>query len=101
MHLSEDETRKRDRFEVKLDLDIFVLKSTELLVLPDNPHIYLTKAKAEKFLYDLSEAVANSRDGIIIKLNGKINPRIKDPNEDESMFLSGELKADRVREKNP
>jgi len=70
MQLTEDEYKKRDRSEVKVDLDIFVLKTTELLVLPENPHIYLTKAKAEKLLYDLSEAVANSRDGVIIKLNG-------------------------------
>ena len=40
----------------------------------------------------------NSRDGVIIRLNGRINPRIKAEGEDESMFLTRELKTGRVRE---
>lgn len=90
--------KKVDRSEVDLELDLFVLQPTEFLVLPETPNIYLSEEKAQKFLSDLKKAVENSRDGVIIRLNGRINPRIKAEGEDESMFLTRELKTGRVRE---
>ncbi|HDT15017.1 MAG TPA: hypothetical protein ENN55_02290 [Firmicutes bacterium] len=92
---------KQNRAVITIDLDIFVLKPTELLVLPDTPNIYLTQEKAQKLLADLQETINTSKDGIIIKLDGKINPRLKHEDEDESMFLTRELKASRVREMHP
>ncbi|MFP4466682.1 MAG: hypothetical protein ACLFP1_06505 [Candidatus Goldiibacteriota bacterium] len=92
---------QQNRAVIKIDLDIFVLKPTELLVLPDTPNIYLTQEKAKKLLADLQETVEDSKEGLIIKLEGKINPRLKHEGEDESMFLTRELKASRVREMHP
>jgi len=96
--MEKNQDRKVDRSEVEVELDLFVLQPTEFLVLPDTPNIYLSEKKAEKLLNDLKAAVENSRDGVIIKLNGRINPRIKAEGEDESMFLTRELKTGRVRE---
>lgn len=93
-----DSGKKVDRSEVELELDLFVLQPTEFLVLPENPNIYLSEKKAQKLLNDLKKAVENSRDGVIIRLNGRINPRLKNEGEDESMFLTRELKTGRVRE---
>jgi hypothetical protein len=95
------ENRSIDRSEIELELDLIVLQPTELLVLPDTPNIYLTPQKAKKLLCDLQNAIENSREGVIIKLNGKINPRVKPDGEDESMFLTKELKSGRVRENHP
>ena len=42
-----EESEKVDRSIVNLEVDMFVLKPTEMLVLPETPNIYLTNEKAK------------------------------------------------------
>jgi hypothetical protein len=85
-----------DRQVVDLDVNMFVLKQNSFLVLPETPNIYLSNSKAKKFLTDLSKAVKNSRDGVIIRFKGAINPREDSINDDGSMFLTRELNVGEV-----
>jgi len=86
-----DEKDKMDRQIVNLEVDMFVLKTNEMLVLPDTPNIYLTTEKAKRFIKELKDAVDVSKDGIIIRFQGDVNPDQEDPEKDGSMFLSREM----------
>ncbi|HRU39688.1 MAG TPA: hypothetical protein P5511_07405 [Candidatus Goldiibacteriota bacterium] len=86
-----DESEKVDRQIVNLEVDMYYLKPTSFLVLPETPNIYLTNEKARKFIKELKDAVDFSKDGIIIRLQGEINPRQDDSERDGSMFLSREV----------
>jgi hypothetical protein len=85
-----------DRQIVDLDLNMFVLKPNTVLVLPETPNIYLSPAKARKLIEDLEKAVSKSRDGVIIRFKGRINPRQENPDDDGSMFLTRELSVSEV-----
>lgn len=85
-----------DRQVIDLDVNMFVLKSNSVLVLPETPNIYLSPAKAKKLVTDLEKAVKNSRDGVIIRFNGSINPRQESANDDGSMFLTRELSVSEI-----
>ena len=83
-----DESEKIDRSIVNLEVDMFVLKPTEMLVLPETPNIYLTNEKARQFLKELKDALDYSKEGVIIRFQGEVNPKQEDPEKDGSMFLS-------------
>lgn len=85
-----------DRQVIDLDVNMFVLKSNSVLVLPETPNIYLSTAKAKKLVADLEKAVKTSRDGVIIRFKGNINPRQEGANDDGSMFLTRELSVGEV-----
>lgn len=85
-----------DRQVIDLDVNMFVLKSNSVLVLPETPNIYLSPAKAKKLVADLEKAVKTSRDGVIIRFKGSINPRQESANDDGSMFLTRELSVGEV-----
>ena len=85
-----------DRQVIDLDVNMFVLKSNSVLVLPETPNIYLSPAKAKKLVIDLEKAVKNSRDGVIIRFKGSINPRQENANDDGSMFLTRELSVSEI-----
>jgi hypothetical protein len=88
------ESDKVDRQIVNLEVDMFYLKPTSFLVLPETPNIYLTNEKARKFLKELKDAVDFSKDGVIIRFQGDVNPRQDDVERDGSMFLSKEVKVE-------
>jgi hypothetical protein len=102
-----NESEKVDRQIVNLEVDMYYLKPTTFLVLPETPNIYLTTEKARKFLKELKDAVDYSKDGVIIRFQGEVNPREDDAERDGSMFLSREVKVedavsgDRGTEDNP
>jgi hypothetical protein len=85
-----------DRQVIDLDVNMFVLKSNSVLVLPETPNIYLSPAKAKKLVLDLEKAVKTSRDGVIIRFKGSINPRQENANDDGSMFLTRELSVSEI-----
>ncbi|MGD0566478.1 MAG: hypothetical protein ABSA34_04000 [Candidatus Goldiibacteriota bacterium] len=85
-----------DRQVIDLDVNMFVLKSNSVLILPETPNIYLSPAKAKKLVADLEKAVKNSRDGVIIRFKGSINPRQENANDDGSMFLTRELSVSEI-----
>lgn len=85
-----------DRQVIDLDVNMFVLKPSLVLVLPETPNIYLSPAKARKLISDLEKAVNKSRDGVIIRLKGEINPRQESADNDGSMFLTRELSVSEV-----
>jgi len=89
-----NESEKVDRQIVNLEVDMYYLKPTSFLVLPETPNIYLTTEKARKFLKELKDAVDYSKDGVIIRFQGEINPRKDDSERDGSMFLSREIKVE-------
>src|ERR1035437_5163719 len=80
-----------DRQIIDLDVNMFVLKPNSVLVLQETPNIYLSTAKARKLMSDLEKAVIMSRDGVIIRFKGQINPRQETADNDGSMFLTREL----------
>jgi hypothetical protein len=88
------ESDKVDRQIVNLEVDMFYLKPTSFLVLPETQNIYLTHDKAKKLLKELKEAVDFSKDGVIIRFQGEVNPRQDDVDRDGSMFLSKEVKVE-------
>lgn len=85
-----------DRQIIDLDVNMFVLKPNSVLVLPETPNIYLSPAKARKLIEDLEKAVTKSRDGVIIRFKGQINPRQESADNDGSMFLTRELSVSEV-----
>jgi hypothetical protein len=85
-----------DRQIIDLDVNMFVLKPNSVLVLPETPNIYLSPAKARKLMGDLEKAVTMSRDGVIIRFKGQINPRQESADDDGSMFLTRELSVSEV-----
>ncbi len=85
-----------DRQVIDLDVNMFVLKPNSFLVLPETPNIYLSPGRAKKLLSDLSKALSNSRDGVIIRFKGSINPREQSAQDDGSMFLTRELNVGEV-----
>lgn len=85
-----------DRQIIDLDVNMFVLKPNTVLVLPETPNIYLSPEKAKKLISDLEKAVTKSRDGVIIRLKGQINPRQDSADNDGSMFLTRELSVSEV-----
>ena len=85
-----------DRQIIDLDVNMFVLKPNSVLVLPETPNIYLSPAKAKKLIIDLEKAVNKSRDGVIIRFKGQINPRQESADNDGSMFLTRELSVSEV-----
>ncbi|HDT15419.1 MAG TPA: hypothetical protein ENN55_04340 [Firmicutes bacterium] len=89
----EREENKIDRQIVNLEVDLFVLKPTEFLILPETPNIYLSNEKAKRFLSELQEAIRVAKDGVIIRLQGEVNPREDKSEGDGSMFLSREMKV--------
>jgi hypothetical protein len=89
-----NESEKVDRQIVNLEVDMYYLRPTSFLVLPETPNIYLTTEKARKFLKELKDAVDYSKDGVIIRFQGEINPRKDDSERDGSMFLSREIKVE-------
>jgi hypothetical protein len=93
---SESKAGLRDRQVVDLDVNMFILKQNSFLVLPETPNIYLSPSKAKKLLSDLTKAVKNSRDGVIIRFKGAINPREQTVDDDGSMFLTRELNVGEV-----
>ena len=86
-----------DRQVIDLDINMFILKPNSVLVLPETPNIYLSPAKAKKLVADLEKAVKESRDGIIIRLQGQINPRQESDDNDGSMFLTRELSVSEIK----
>ncbi|MCE5300300.1 MAG: hypothetical protein LLG37_05435 [Spirochaetia bacterium] len=84
-----------DRQVVDLSLNMFVLKQSSFLVLPETPNIYLSPARAKKLIADMTQAVRVSRDGIIIRFNGPINPGQEQG--DGSMFLTRELTTGEIK----
>lgn len=88
------ESDKVDRQIVNLEVDMYYLKPTSFLVLPETPNIYLTQDKARKLLKELKDAVDFSKDGVIIRFQGEINPRQDDADRDGSMFLSKEVSVE-------
>lgn len=88
---------KTDRQVVELDVNMFVLKQNSFLVLPETPNIYLSNVKALKLAEELKKAAENSRDGIIVRFNGEINPDSEKPGDDGSMFLSRELTVREIK----
>ncbi len=89
-----EESDRIDRQIVNLEVDMYYLKPTSFLVLPETPNLYLTTEKARKFLKELKDAVDFSKDGVIIRLQGDVNPRQDDAERDGSMFLSKEIKVE-------
>lgn len=89
-----NESEKIDRQIVNLEVDMYYLRPTTFLVLPETPNIYLTTEKARKFLKELKDAVDYSKDGVIIRFQGEVNPRKDDQERDGSMFLSREVKVE-------
>lgn len=94
-----DENEKVDRQIINLEVDMFYLKSTEFLVLPETPNIYLTHEKAKQLLKDLKDAIDYSKDGVIIRLQGEINPKEERRDSDGSMFLSREIIVEDISRK--
>lgn len=88
---------KTDRQVVDLDVNMFVLKPNSFLVLPDTPNIYLSNKKAFKLAEELKHAAEHSRDGVIIRFNGEINPESEKEGDDGSMFLSRELTVKEIK----
>jgi hypothetical protein len=86
----------RDRQVVDLDVNMFVLKQNAFLILPETPNIYLSPDKAKKLIADLSKAVKSSRDGVIVRFKGSINPRQDEMGSDGSMFLTRELSVGEI-----
>jgi len=94
-----DDSEKIDRQIINLEVDMFYLKSTEFLVLPETPNIYLTHEKAKQFLKDLKDAIDYSKDGVIIRLQGEVNPKEEKRDADGSMFLSKEVTVEDIPKK--
>ena len=92
-----EESEKIDRSIVNLEVDMFVLKPTEILMLPETPNLYLTQEKAKKLLKELKDALDFSKEGVIIRLQGEINPNEEDPEKDGSMFLSREISTGEIK----
>jgi hypothetical protein len=88
---------KTDRQVVELNVNMFVLKQNSFLVLPETPNIYLSNTKAVQLAEELKNAAENSRDGIIIRFNGEINPEAEREGDDGSMFLSRELTVKEIK----
>jgi|DewCreStandDraft_4_1066084.scaffolds.fasta_scaffold24117_3 hypothetical protein len=91
-----DDSEKIDRQIVNLEVDIFYLKSSEFLVLPETPYIFLSQEKTKQFIKDLKDAIDYSKDGVIIRLQGEINPKEEKRDSDGSMFLSKEVKVEDI-----
>jgi len=90
---------KVDKATVDLEVDIFVLKPTTFLVLPETPNIYLSAEKTKKLIKSLTDALPGSKDGVIIRLKGDINPQQEKNNYDGSMFLTRELHIEKGENK--
>ncbi len=93
-----EESEKIDRSIVNLEVDMFVLKPTEMLSLPETPNVYLTQEKAKKLIKELKDALDFSKEGVIIRLQGDVNPQEEDPEKDGSMFLSREMSAGKIKD---
>ncbi len=90
---------KVDRAMVDLEVDIFILKPTSFLVLPDTPNIYLSSEKTKKLIKSLTDALPGAKDGVIIRLKGAINPQQEKKDSDGSMFLTRELNIEKGENK--
>jgi len=87
-----DDEAKKDKGVVELDVDVIVLKPSSFLEPPEKPVIYLSEKKTKELVQDLLNALKYAKDGIIIKINGDVNPRKEKENFDGSMFITRELK---------
>jgi len=90
---------KVDKALVDLEVDLFVLKPTTFLVLPETPNIYLSEIKTKKLIENLKKALPGAKDGVIIRLKGDINPKEEKKGTDGSMFLSREIAVEKLEDK--